>query len=140
MRAPSGPDYRRLLEFRTGLRKFLRWSEEQAERAGVTPAQHQLMLAIRGHDDPRGPTIGEAAEDLVSKHHSVVELADRAEKAMLIRRAHDPADNRIVRLTLTRKGGQILDRLGALALEELGRIAPRMRALWSGLESSPAAR
>src|SRR5512132_3810945 len=53
------PDYQRLLEFRTGLRRFLHWSEEQAQAAGsVSPAQHQLLLAIRGHPDARGPTIG----------------------------------------------------------------------------------
>ena len=29
--------------------------------AGLTSAQHQLLLAIRGHGDPHGPTIGEVA-------------------------------------------------------------------------------
>ena len=58
-RKPREEDYRRLLEFRTGLRRFLRWSEEAAEKAGVTPSQHQLMLAIKGHGDARGPTIGD---------------------------------------------------------------------------------
>jgi hypothetical protein len=47
-------DYERLLAFRTGLRRFLAWSGQQAEAAGITPAQHQLLLAIRGHPDPRG--------------------------------------------------------------------------------------
>ena len=42
---PTDEDYQRLLELRTGLRRFLRWSEQQAEAAGVTPAQHQLLLA-----------------------------------------------------------------------------------------------
>ena len=48
-------DYEDLLTLRTGLRRFLRWSEQQAEEAGLTPAQHQLLLAIRGHTDRRGP-------------------------------------------------------------------------------------
>ena len=51
-------DYQRLLELRSGLRLFLHWSEQQAASADLTPAQHQLLLAIRGHPDPRGPTIG----------------------------------------------------------------------------------
>ena len=131
-RAPRDADYRKLLEFRTGLRRFLRWSEDQAEAAGVTPSQHQLMLAIRGHDDPRGPTIGEVAEYLVSRHHSVVELVDRAEG--LVRRQQDPDDHRVVRLGLTKQGAEILERLGALTVEELSRIAPRMREMWAGLE------
>ena len=49
-------EYRRLLAFRTGIRRFLSWSESQAAGVGVTPGQHQLMLAIRGHDGPDGPT------------------------------------------------------------------------------------
>src|SRR5580698_5147383 len=49
-------DYEDLLALRTGLRRFLRWSEQQAETAGLTPSQHQLLLAIRGHTDERGPT------------------------------------------------------------------------------------
>jgi hypothetical protein len=48
----------RLLDFRTGLRRSLRWSADQAAMAGVTPAQ---LLAIRGHPDPAGPTIRERA-------------------------------------------------------------------------------
>jgi hypothetical protein len=42
-------DYEHLLELRTGLRRFLRWSEDQAKAAGLTPAKRQLLLAIRGH-------------------------------------------------------------------------------------------
>ncbi|HET6571945.1 MAG TPA: hypothetical protein VFG58_10715 [Solirubrobacterales bacterium] len=30
----------------------------------VTPAQHQLPLAVKGHADPAGLTIGEVAEYL----------------------------------------------------------------------------
>jgi hypothetical protein len=52
---------RDLLTFRTGLRHFQRWSEQQAAVAGLTPAQHQLLVAVRGHRDRRGPTIGEVA-------------------------------------------------------------------------------
>src|SRR5205807_1250543 len=126
-RKPRDEDYRRLLEFRTGLRRFLRWSEEAAESAGVTPSQHQLLLAIRGHGDPRGPTIGDVADYLVSKHHSVVELVDRAEASGLVRRRQDSADHRVVRITLTHAGADILEQLGALTVAELSRLAPRMR-------------
>lgn len=68
----SLPDatYARLLALRTSLRHFERWSERQAQAAGLTAAQHQLLLAIRGHDDPRGPTIGEVADYLLLRHHA----------------------------------------------------------------------
>lgn len=127
-------DYRRLLQFRTGFRRFLHWSAQQAESAGLTPAQHQLLLAIRGHEDSRGPTIGDAAGYLFLRHHSAVGLVDRAESAGLVERIEDQDDRRVVRLRLTQKGQGILVALSRVHLEELKRLAPEMRALWSGLE------
>jgi DNA-binding MarR family transcriptional regulator len=127
-------EYQRLLLFRTGLRRFLHWSSQQAEAAGLTPAQHQLLLAIRGHQDSRGPTIGDAAGYLILRHHSAVGLVDRAEAAGLLERVEDPDDRRVVRLRLTAKGADILVQLSQVHLEELIRFAPEMRALWSGLE------
>jgi DNA-binding MarR family transcriptional regulator len=129
-------DYRRLLEFRTGLRRFVRWSEEQARSVGLSPAQHQLMLAVRGHPDPRGPTIGEVADYLLLRHHSAVELVDRAETAGLVRRRSDRDDQRIVRLRLTARGADKLRRLTAVTLEELARLSPGLQPVWAGLEPS----
>lgn len=135
---PTDEDYQRLLELRTGLRRFLRWSEQQAEAAGVTPAQHQLLLAIRGHADERGPTIGEVAGYLLLRHHSAVGLVDRAEAAGLIARVPD-ADNRsVVRLRLTANGSAQLEALSEQHLEELAHLAPTMHALWDALEESDA--
>lgn len=127
-------DYRRLLEFRTGLRRFLRWSEEQARGVGVSPAQHQLMLAIRGHAGAEGPTIGDVADSLLLRHHSAVELVNRAEAAGLVRRQPDGDDHRVVRLHLTARGADKLRRLTAVALEELARLSPRLQPMWAGLD------
>ena len=127
-------DYQRLLQFRTGLRRFLRWSEEQAEKAGLTPAQHQLLLAVRGHEGERGPTIGDVAGYLLLRHHSVVGLVDRAVKAGLLERRDDPQDRRIVRLRLTPRGARTLQKLSAAHFEEIQRLAPRIQDLAHGLE------
>ena len=97
-------EYRSLLEFRTGLRRFLRWSEQQAEIVGLSPAQHQFLLVVRGHSNPLGPTIGDVAEQLLLRHHSAVGLVDRAENAGLFRRQRDRDDHRSVRLRLTARG------------------------------------
>jgi uncharacterized protein YeaO (DUF488 family)/DNA-binding MarR family transcriptional regulator len=129
----SDADYGRLLALRTGLRQFQRWSEQQARSAGLTPAQHQLLLAIRGHDDPRGPTVGEIADYLLLRHHSTVELIDRADTAGLVVRNRDPDDHRVVRLQLTGTGAERLETLSALHLEELERLARRLPAAWKGL-------
>jgi DNA-binding MarR family transcriptional regulator len=117
-------DYSRLLAFRVGLRQFLRWSGEQAAAVGLTPAQHQLMLVIRGHSDPDGPSVGEAADYLCTRHHSAVQLIDRTEQLGLIQRSRNHEDRRIVRLTLTAAGHDKLAELSATHLEELHRLAP----------------
>ena len=125
-------DYRALLEFRTGLRRFLRWSEAQAAEAGLTPAHHQLLLAIRGHRAD-APTIGDVAEVLLLRHHSAVELVARAARSGLVNRHDDPDDHRVVRLRLTADGQARLDRLSTLHRDELRRLRPRLRPIWDGL-------
>jgi DNA-binding MarR family transcriptional regulator len=130
---PSDEDYRRLLELRTGLRRFLRWSEEHARAAGLTPAQHQLMLAIRGHPDERGPTVGDVAGYLLLRHHSAVGLVDRAEAAGLVSRSQDADNLSVVRLRLTDDGAAQLAALSEQHLEELSHLAPTMKTLWERL-------
>jgi DNA-binding MarR family transcriptional regulator len=129
----SAPDYSRLLELRTSLRRFLRWSEDQARGAGLTPTQHQLLLAIAGHRDSEGPNVGEVAEYLLLRHHSAVELIDRAERAGLVRRATDEHSRSVVRVRLTELGEAKLNALSAAHLRELAQLAPSMRALWETL-------
>ncbi len=129
-------DIQHLLELRTGLRRFLRWSERQAQAAGLTPAQHQLLLAVRGHPDPAGPTVGEIADYLVLRHHSAVGLIDRAAAAGLVIRKPDPNNNSAVRVTLTRAGITKLDTLAETHLQELAHLAPTMRTLWRELEEA----
>jgi DNA-binding MarR family transcriptional regulator len=129
----TNADYEDLLALRTGLRRFLRWTEQQAEEAGLTPAQHQLLLAIRGHSDPSGPTIGEVADYLLLRHHSAVGLIDRADAAGLVERVRDPEDHRLVRLQLTATGTKRLEALSAHDLEELQRMARKLPSVWRGL-------
>lgn len=130
----SQDDFTRLLELRTGLRRFLRWSEQQAKAAGLTPAKHQLLLAIRGHPNSAGPTVGEIADYLVLRHHSAVGLIDRAVADGLVERNADRDNRSVVRITLTRSGVDKLDRLSEAHLEELAHLAPTMQALWRALE------
>jgi len=129
-------DFEHLLELRTGLRRFLRWSEDQATAAGLTPAKHQLLLAIKGHPGPAGPTIGELADQLVLRHHSTVGLVDRAVKDGLVQRNPDGTSKRVVRVTLTPAGAAKLDALAEAHLEEIAHLAPAMHTLWRQLEDA----
>jgi DNA-binding MarR family transcriptional regulator len=125
--------YARLLALRTGMRHFERWSEQQARATGITAAQHQLLLAIRGHADSEGPTVGEVADYLVLRHHSVVGLIDRAVAARLISRTRDDKDHRVVRLHLSANGAKRLEKLSALHVEELKRLGTPFPNAWEGL-------
>lgn len=116
-------DFARLLDFRDGMRRFLRWSDEQAKAVGLTAAQHQLLLAIRGHGE--SPSIGDIAEHLLLRHHSVVELVDRAVGAGLVERHTDEVDQRVVRLRLTELGTEKLGALTSRSCRGCARGSPR---------------
>jgi DNA-binding MarR family transcriptional regulator len=85
------------------VRRFQRWSEDQASAVGMTHVQRQLLVAIKGHPGDRAPSIRELAEYLLLQSHSAVGLVDRAEAADLVRRHPDPDDARVVRVELPRK-------------------------------------
>jgi DNA-binding MarR family transcriptional regulator len=119
----SAQDFARLLEFRVALRRFQRWSEGQAQAAGLTHVQHQLLVAIEGHPGDRPPTVGDLARYLLLRPQSTVELIDRAALAGLVERVPDPDDGRVVRVCLTRTGDQILRKLTPAHLDRLRDLA-----------------
>lgn len=125
-------DYENLLEFRTSLRAFLRRSETRAREASLTPAQHQLLLAVKGHPGGDPPTVGDVADYLLLRHHSTVELIDRAETAGLVQRRRDDDDGRVIRIRLTQEGERRLSQLSAANLDELRRLAPILDHLVAG--------
>ncbi|HUO71463.1 MAG TPA: MarR family transcriptional regulator [Solirubrobacteraceae bacterium] len=130
-RQPTDADYQRLLEFRTSLRRFLHWSEEQARAQGLTAAQHQLLLAIKGHPGRTDPSIGDIAGYLLLRHNSAVGLVDRAEAKGLVARTRDPDHRSTVRLKLTNDGARRLEALSELHIDEVPRLAATMQALFA---------
>jgi DNA-binding MarR family transcriptional regulator len=118
---PSDKDYERLLTFRTRLRQFDHWSQAAAAELGLSHAQHQLLLAVRGHGSAQGPTI---AAYLLGKPHTASELAARVEALGLVARVGDETDSRVVRLRLTQEGQDRLTRLTTVHLAELRALAP----------------
>ena len=125
----SDEEYRRLLEFRFALRKFLEYSKNQAAQVGLTPTQHQLLLAVRGQGGDEGPTMGDVAERLLIRHNSAVELVDRAQRAGLLERMPDRSDQRVVRLRLTEEGARKLEVISRANLAELARLGPNFQEL-----------
>lgn len=113
---------RDLAQFRYTLRKFLRFSENAARQCGVTPQQHQLMLGVAGYNGHGSATVSELAEFLQERNHSVAGLIERAVQHGLVCRAQDKMDRRVVNVSLTASGKEILSKLSRLHQEEARRI------------------
>jgi DNA-binding MarR family transcriptional regulator len=133
-KVPGLRDYQALAEFRFLLRTFLAFSKVAAERSGLTPQQHQALLAIKGFGSQAGLTIGEVAERLLIRHHSAVELIDRLVAMGLARRASDPDDRRRVRVTLAAKAEARLRDLSAAHLAELHAAKPSLTRILASLK------
>lgn len=132
MPQPTRRDFEHLLAFRSSLRQFERWSDAQARAAGLTHVQHQLLVAVKGHQGPEPPTVRDLAEYLLLRHHSTVELVDRAEAAGIVRRVPDARDGRLVRVRLTPRGERILNELTPAHLVELHALAAVLDELVEG--------
>lgn len=117
------PDFEALARFRFGIRRYLRFSEETVRRNGLTPQQYQLLLALKGFPGRDWATVGELADRLQLRHHSTVELVNRAQGQELVRRDPDPADARVVRVGLTPHGERVLGELSALHRDQLDRMS-----------------
>lgn len=130
---PDG-DYRRLAAFRHALRQFLRFSEEAARAEGLTPNQHQLMLAVRGWSGPDSPTITELSDQLQLRVHSTSELVQRATASGLVEVVVDDADHRRQHVVLTPVGDAKLRSLSVLHRDELRRFRTHLADLLDALD------
>jgi DNA-binding MarR family transcriptional regulator len=133
-------DYERLAEFRYLLRQFLIFSEQAADRAGLTAQQHQVLLAIKGFGAVRPLTVGELAGRLGIKHHSAVGLVDRLLAKSLVRRQAGAQDRRQVMLRLTSRAERRLARLSGAHRAELERLAPLLQTLLAHFRKARATR
>ena len=133
-RPVSDREYQSLAAFRAALRRFQHFSEEAARSAGLTPQQHQAMLAVRGAMEAM--TVGTLAEQLQVRHHSAVGLVDRLAAQDLVERVRADGDRREVHLALTPRGEEILGSLAATHRAELRRLGPQLAALLTALEGS----
>ncbi|MGH7101711.1 MAG: MarR family transcriptional regulator [Acetobacteraceae bacterium] len=132
-----GPaEYRQLSEFRYLLGRFLEFSERAARRAGLTPRQHQALLAIKGFPGGEPLSIHDLADRLRIRHHSAVELVDRLTRAGLAERRHDPRDRRRVLIRLMPAAERDLRDLSAIHLEELHRLGPALTEIVRALAAT----
>lgn len=116
-------DYAALARFRHALRRFQAFIEARAAEVGLTPQQHQALLAIRGAD-PDEATVGHIAERLILKPHSATGLVNRLETLGLVTREGVAKDRRRAHLRLTPKAYDILGELSAVHRDEIQRLRP----------------
>lgn len=121
--------YESLAALRHALRRFLNFSQDAARQSGLTPQQHQALLAIKGFPDRDYVSISELADRLQLRHHSTVGLVDRLTRARLIHRAPSSTDRRRVELRLTVKGERVIEQLSATHLQELRQFGPELHRL-----------
>ena len=129
-------DYETLAQFRYVLRKFMGFSEDAARKEGLTAQQHQALLAIHGFPGSGRMMIGELAERLNVRHHSVVGLIDRLSAKALVRRRRDALDGRRVFIELTSKGRSLLAKLSLAHRSELRRLAPLLLRILAHIQGS----
>ncbi len=126
-------EFRELAEFRYQIRRFLRFSEDQAHANGIEPQQHQLLLAIKGLPDGEKPTIGELASRMLIRHHSAVELVNRLTEHGAVERVIGKTDHREVLVRLTKKGEALLHSLSVAHHEELRAKGPELMKSLGGV-------
>lgn len=122
-------DFEALAAFRHALRRFTEFSAQAARGAGLTPQQHQALLAIKGRPGRETATVGEIAAALLIRPHSAVELIDRLADLGLVHRIADELDHRRVQIALTPRAEALLHALSTAHLRELGAIRPTLLAL-----------
>ena len=130
-------DYEALAVFRRALRQFTAFSEQAARRAGLTPQQHQALLAIKGAAGAEPLIIGDLAQALLIRPHSAVELVDRLVQLELVERREDPVDHRRVHVALTPHAEALLSELSAAHLKELRAIRPALLDLLRRFDVRP---
>ncbi len=126
-------DYKVLASVRAELRSFAHFTEKVTSGAGLTPQQHQILLALRAADGLE-LTIGQLAETMFLKPHSVSGMADRLASVGLVERIRSEEDRRSIRLRLTDKAKDVLASLGQAHTDELRRIRPLLISLLSQLD------
>jgi DNA-binding MarR family transcriptional regulator len=109
----------RVAEFRAALRAFLRKSERNARKSGLTPQRYLLLLMIKGSPDGKEQsTVTELSDRLQLAQSTVTELVRRAEETGLIEREQSDLDGRVAHLRLTDEGEQRLMRAFTTNAEE----------------------
>jgi DNA-binding MarR family transcriptional regulator len=128
--------YELLASLRHRIRLFLHFSEDAALTEGLTPQQHQALLAVKGFPGRDYVSVRELAERLQLRHNSAVGLVNRLVARGLAIRARSEGDRRRVDVRLTPKGEAAIARLSSAHLAELRRMGPDLGRILRSISGS----
>jgi DNA-binding MarR family transcriptional regulator len=125
--------------FRAALRTLTSSSERKTRRHGITPAQYQLLLVIKGAPDRTEQlSVGKVAAALQVAQSTATELIARAEDRGLVSRSGSHVDGRRSIVRLTELGEDVFARCFVELGEERGALIEAMAEL--GATLNPEAR
>lgn len=118
------------------------WGRYLRKHEGISPSQYNLLRILRGAGVD-GRTMGEISERMINRDPDVTRLADRTVKLGLARRDRDESDRRVVKLFITQRGIDVLERLDdqveVFVRQVLGALGPkRLKELRQLLEDARA--
>lgn len=103
---------------------------------GLRPAQYNVLRILRGAQ-PEELSCREVAGRMMTREPDLTRLLDRLEAAGLVRRARKDADRRVVRVSITPSGLDLLARLDGPMLElhrrQFAAIGPKRTAVLTRL-------
>jgi DNA-binding MarR family transcriptional regulator len=126
------------------------WARYLRKTEGISPSQYNILRILRGAGVD-GRTMGEIAERMINRDPDVTRLADRTVKLGLARRDRDETDRRVVKLFITQRGLDMLERLdrpvvdfmkqalGGLGPKRLKELRDLLSAARASLRPFPAA-
>lgn len=128
-------DYEALANLRYALRRFTDFSSHQVQTLGLTPQQHQALLAIKGLlPRSKGMSIGMLADRLLVAPRSATALVDRLGESGLVERQPAASGARKQMLILTPKSEDILKKLSDAHLHEIREMAPELTVALRALQ------
>lgn len=92
---------------------------ESAREYGLTSQQGQLLCVLMSQD--RG--MGELGAVLGLAKSSLTGLVDRTERNGLVKRVADPRDTRAVRVALTKRGSEVVERFYVETCARIDKLA-----------------
>lgn len=123
---PTQEDYEALAELRYALRKFTDFSISEVLKLGLTPPQHQALLAIKGLPVGRQMTAGMLADRLLISLQSASELISGLAEAGYVDFVPDVKNSRRQVVHLLDKADFTLEKLGGTHLLEIREMAPEL--------------